>query len=303
MAQPRAVVMPLALSTWKNALSWTGAVLISLAFLAAGVWKITDPTSAAVRMTQALVPQNLSLAAALVFGIAETFAGVMILVPRFRRWGAWLAGALLVAFLGYFAVNYTALRGAECTCFPWVKRAVGPAFFVGDGIMLALAAMAGLWARPSENRRSAALILAAVSVFAGVSFGVAATRNTGVKAPETLTVDGRPFSTETGRIFIYYFDPECMHCVDAAKRMAKLDWTGTKLIGVATQQPQFAQEFLRSTGLQAGMSTDLAALREKFPFVAPPAGTAIENGRQVALLTQFENAEPAATLRKLGFVK
>jgi len=32
------------------------------------------------------VPQNLSLAAALLLGIAETFSAVLILVPRFRRW-------------------------------------------------------------------------------------------------------------------------------------------------------------------------------------------------------------------------
>ena len=56
-------------------------------------------------------------------------AAVFILVPRFRRWGA-----LLIGFCcwrsGYFAINYGTLRGADCSCFPWIKRMVGPEFFL-----------------------------------------------------------------------------------------------------------------------------------------------------------------------------
>ncbi len=120
---------------WKSTLSWIGAILLALVFLVSGLWKLTDASGAAVRMAQARVPQSLSLAAAIGFGIAETFAAVLLLVPRFRRWGAWLGGALLVAFMIFIGVNYNALHGAECSCFPWVKRAVGPGFFVGDGII------------------------------------------------------------------------------------------------------------------------------------------------------------------------
>src|SRR5436190_1606615 len=87
------------------------------------------------------------LTSALFLGIVETFAGVLVLVPRFRRWGATLGGLLLVVFMIYIGVNYEALRGAECSCFPWVKRAVGPGFFIGDGVMLGLAALAGFWAK------------------------------------------------------------------------------------------------------------------------------------------------------------
>ena len=51
------------------------------------------------------------------------------------------------------------------------------------------------------------------------------------------------------------------------------------------------------------VSTDLAPLRKLFPFDLPPAGVALENGYEKAMLLQFEDAEPAATLRKLGFAK
>ena len=90
-------------------------------------------------MVQAKVPESLGLAAALFFGIVETVGAVMILVPRLRRWGAVVLGALLLAFLGYFAIQYNTLRGADCSCIPWLKRVVGPGFFVGDGVMLLMA--------------------------------------------------------------------------------------------------------------------------------------------------------------------
>src|SRR5438045_8502213 len=104
--------------------------------------------------------------------------------------------------------------------------------------MLALAALAGIWSKRSQNLRSAALVLGAVVVFALVSYGVAATHNTGVKAPDTVTVDGKPYSLQHGKIFIYFFNPECMHCLEAAKKLAKLNWVETRIVGVATQQPQ-----------------------------------------------------------------
>jgi uncharacterized membrane protein YphA (DoxX/SURF4 family) len=286
---------------WKTWVSWAAAVLMAAAFLVAGLWKITDAPGAAVRLAQARVPQNLSLAAALLLGIAETFSAVLLLVPRFRRWGAWIMSALLVVFMIYIAVFYNQLRGAECQCFPLIKRAVGPAFFVGDGIMLGLTVLAGLWSKRSENLRSAVLVLGAVVVFALVSYGVAATHNIGKKAPDTVMVDGKPYSLQQGKVFVYFFNPECTHCLDAGRRMAKLNWGDTRFVGVATEQPQFAQGFMQMTALKGVVSTDLALLRKTFPFTDTPAGVAIENGHEKAALNQFEGEEPAATLKKLGF--
>jgi hypothetical protein len=173
---------------------------------------------AAARLAQMKVPQELSLAAALLLGIVETFSAVLILVPRFRRWGSWLTSALLIVFMIYVGINYTALHGAECQCFPWLKRAVGPGFFVGDGVMLFLAVLAGLWSKRSENLRNASLVLGAVVVFALVSYGVAATHNSGVKAPDSVTGDGKPYSLQQGRVFIYFFNPECMHAWTPPRR-------------------------------------------------------------------------------------
>jgi uncharacterized membrane protein YphA (DoxX/SURF4 family) len=303
MAQRDHGLLPLELPGWKTTLNWIAAALTSLLFIVAGLWKITDPIAAAARLAQARVPENLSLAAALLLGIAETVAAVLLLVPRFRKWGAWLGCALLVAFMLFIGANYNALHGAECNCFPLIKRVVGPGFFVGDAIMLLLAVLAGFWARPSESRRSAVLVLCAVTVFALVSYGATAVRQRGVRAPATITVDGKPFNTQIGRVFIFYFDPECMHCFDAAKRMAALNWGDTKVIAVPTTQPQFAPDFLHDTGLKAGISNDLALLKKTFPFDDPPAGTALEEGHQKEAVTRFEEPEPVATLKRLGFAK
>ena len=302
MAQPRGGLASLELPGWKTALSWVAAILLSLLFLTSGLWKVTDAQGAAVRMAQARGPESMSLAAALVFGIAETLGGVLLLVPRFRRWGAILTGFLLLAFLAYFAVNYNLLRGADCSCFPWVKRVVGPGFFIGDGLMLLLAVLAGIWSRPPEGLRPAIMVLGAVVVFALVSYGAAAVRPTGVKAPETILVDGQPYSLAYGKVFLYFFDPECMHCFDAAKRMSQYRWGDTKVVAIAIQQPQYAAQFLQDTGLRATISTDLQKLKQVFPSVSVPAGVALENGREKASLTKFDGEEPGATLKQLGLV-
>jgi uncharacterized membrane protein YphA (DoxX/SURF4 family) len=288
------------------ALNWICAVLISIVFLAAGLWKASDPIGAAVRLAQAKVPESLSVFAAVMFGIAETLAGVLLLIPRFRRWGSWLASLLLVAFIVFIGIHYKELVGAECSCFPWVKRAVGPQFFIGDGIMLLLAIGAGLWSPPPQNVRGASLVLAAVSVFTLVSYGVASTRHTGTPAPPSIASDtGGTISLQQGKVLVYFFNPHCIHCLDAGKKLAALDWGNTRFIGVPTESPASAQWFLQVSGLEgkATLSPDLDPLKKVFPFDLPPAAVAIDNGYEKAMLLQFEDQEPGATLRKLGFVK
>ena len=75
-----------------------------------------------------------------------------------------------------------------------------------------------------------------------------------------------------------------------------------RTLGVATEQPRFAQGFMDTTGLKGVISTDIELLRKTFPFVDPPAGVALENGHQKASLTKFEGEEPESTLKKLKFV-
>lgn len=291
------------LPAWKSVTASVSAIILGLLFIVAGVWKITDPLNAAARMMQARLPADWALPAAIGLGIAETAAGVLLFVPRFRRWGAYWTAVLLAVFMIYIGANYAELRGDECSCFPWIKRAVGPGFFLGDALMMVLAIVAAVWSRPPEGVRGALIIVASVCVFAGVSYGAIVTRQHGLRAPHTITVDGKPYSLDLGRHLLYFFDPECSHCFEAAKKLAALRWRDVRIIGVPTAQPRFTQDFLQDTGLRAGVSFDLDLLRRTFSFASAPYAVALENGRQVEALHNFEGAEPEATLRRIGFIE
>jgi uncharacterized membrane protein YphA (DoxX/SURF4 family) len=207
MAHASPASLSLELPAWKNAAAWICAIAIGVFFIGAGLWKLTDHLGAATRMNQMLVPGNLSVPTALFFGAAETFAGVLLFVPRFRRWGAGLCIGMLIAFMVYMGWNYTTLKGLDCTCFPWLERAVGPAFFWSDAAMIAMAALAGLWAPPAQGAKGAGLILGCVLALAGVAYGITESRQSGTKAPDTITVEGQPYSLQTGRVLLYFYDP------------------------------------------------------------------------------------------------
>lgn len=288
---------------WMSYISVTSALLIALVMLVAGIWKTTDPLAAATRLHQALVPASLSLPGAILLGIGETFAGVLLLVPRFRRWGAWLSVLLLIAFLGYIGYFYDRLHGAECNCFPWIERAVGPAFFIGDTIMLILAVLAGLWAPPARSLRSAALVLAAVAVFAGVSYGVAVTQQSGGEIQESIVVAGEPFPLDSGRVLLYFFDPECSSCFFAARDLSGYTWNDVKIVAIPTVNPQWGQQFLGDSGLEAPLSSDIDKLRGMFSFGDPPFAVAIDNGRQAATIGIFEEPGLHSQLAEIGFVE
>jgi uncharacterized membrane protein YphA (DoxX/SURF4 family) len=303
MAQATATQMAFEAPAWRRIAGWSAAILLSLLFLASGLWKITDAEGAAVRMAQARVPEALSLAAALAFGIVETTAGVMLLTPRLRRWGAILSALLLLSFLVWFGIHYNALRGEECSCFPWLKRVVDPGFFIGDGLMLALAAVAGVLSLRPSGARLAALVTGAITIFAFVSWGVATVRQTGTRAPSSVIVDGQPYSLGQGKVLLFFFDPECMHCFDAAQRMSKLDWGSTRVVGVPITHPQYAPQFITDTGMKMPITSDHAKLKQIFPYTAVPTAIALQNGRELAPLVRFEADEPAATLKRLGMTR
>jgi uncharacterized membrane protein YphA (DoxX/SURF4 family) len=291
------------LPQWKNILSSVSAILLGIIFFVSGCWKLADPFQWSQAMTEFQVPSDLAMPFTVAVGMAETFGALLIVVPRLRRWGSVIISLLLVAFMAYIAMKYNVLAGKDCSCFPLVKRTIGPAFFVGDTVMLAMALVAGAWSRRSEGIRAAAVILGAVVVFAGLSFGINATRASGLKAPDSITVDGKPYSLDRGHIFLYFYDPECMHCDAAARRMATLNWKDTKIVAIPTRVPQFAASFLHDTGLQADTSNDLQLLRQTFKFVDPPYGVALVNGRQKVAVANFDESEPAKTLRPIGFVQ
>lgn len=252
---------------------------------------------------QALIPKALAMPVALLAGIGETWTGLLLLVPRWRRWGAWLAGLALIAFMAYFAVFYNQLRGADCSCFPWLKRVVGVEFFVSDALMLAAAVFAGLWSTRSTHMKQAWMALAAIVVMALAVYGATLTQRGNVRVPAQITVDGQPFALQKGRVLVYFFDPECMHCFEAAKQMSAFAWKDVRVVVAPTVNPHWATAFLRDTGLRAGVAFDVALLRSAFRFGDPPFGAAIENGRVLGTFTFAAGEDVAGMLKKAGWIE
>ena len=289
---------------WKTYASHIAALAVAILFLTAGIWKMVQPFTWARMVEDLRVPYQFSLPLTLVLAVAETLAGLLILIPRFRRWGGWLAAVLLVAFMIYIGANYSALLGKECSCFPWVKRTVGPGFFEGDVAMLLAAAMAIWWAKPLSAIRGPAIAVGVVALCVAASFGLASTRQSGTKAPETITVEGKPFSLQHGRVFLFFYDPQCGHCDAAARHMSKYNWkSDVTVIGIPTQQQQWAKAFLTDTGFKAKTSLDLDLLKKAFPFGDPPYGVMLENGRERAPVPHYDEPEPSDTLKKLGIIE
>jgi uncharacterized membrane protein YphA (DoxX/SURF4 family) len=290
--------------SWKSIGSHVAAFLIAVLFITTGVWKAADPFRWAQFAEQLLVPSQLSMALTILLAISEALAGLLILFPMFRKWGAALASALLIVFMIYIGARYSVLAGKDCSCFPWLKRTVSPAFFWEDGAMLAVALLAGWWARPASGLRRAGALLAVITGCTVASYGFALAHQTGAKAPDPITVDGKPFSMAHGKYFVFFFDPECSHCNAAAKTMSKYTWkSDVQIVGVPTRVPQFAKDFMDDNKFKGVISLDLQPLKAAFPFGDPPYGVFVENGRQVGSVPRYEEGnEPAESLRKLGLI-
>lgn len=264
-----------------------------------------DPFRTGQVLEQAKVPGGWGVLGASVLGTIEVLTAILLLIPRYRRWGGLLASGLIIFFLGWIGFYYKDLVGQDCSCFPIIKRSIGPMFFVTDGLMLALGLIAYFWSPIVRSIRGPAIALASVAAVAIGAYGFGAAQRTGLAAPSPIVVDGKPTSVTEGKVFLFFYDPMCMHCNKAAKFMSSFDWADTKVIAIPTTSPEFAEGFLRDNKLKAGTALELKKLRDTFKFVDPPYGVALVDGHQKATfgITQFEPPEPEADLRKLGFIK
>ena len=290
--------------SWKYSIGRWAAVAMAILWLVAGIWKLIDLSDFQLKMTQFLVPSAWSLPATFALAVAETFTGILLLRLQWRRLGGYLSTALLIVFMVYVGVNYEALRGADCSCFPWVERAVGPGFFIGDGIMLAISVLAIVFApRPTQFRMAALLligvILAGVVSIAWDKWGASPEFD----VPTTIQGNSENINLHNGRVFIYFFNPTCLHCLDAGIAMANFTWKAT-FVGVPTQDFEFATGFIDDTGLQnVYLSPNLDLLREKFPFEDVPYGIAIYDGQVIGQMRFFEEPGLNKQLRQLGLVE
>ena len=289
---------------WQNRVGWVAAVVMAVIWLVVGIWKLTNLTGFQLMLTQMLVPVWLSFPGALALGITETFAGVLLLRPAWRKLGGYLSAALLVVFMAYVGYHYETLKGEDCSCFPWLERTVGPGFFWGDAAMVAVALVAAWFSPRISAVRSAGVALLAVALFGATMLVLNPfAPPLDAEVPASISVDSGNYPLDRGRIFIYFFNPACPHCLDAGQTMAKLDWQGD-FVGVPTQDYDFAPGFIEDTGLKnVKLSPDLVPLKKAFPFEDVPYAVALEDGKVRERLMFFEEPELSEKLRGAGMVK
>jgi uncharacterized membrane protein YphA (DoxX/SURF4 family) len=291
------------LPAWKNIVGHVAAVLIAIIFLATGLAKIVVPFLVQTMFEQLLVPVWASMPLVILLGIAETLGGLLVLMPRYRRYGAWLIALLCIAFMAYIGLRYQALVGRDCSCFPWLKRTVSPAFFPEDGAILVAALVAAWFSRKPSSLSFPIIALVGITVLAGAGLGYNTIHQSGIQVPETIAVDGKPFNIREGHIFLFFYDPACSHCEEAARHMATYSWkSDVTVIGLPTNDPQWAASFLHDTKLVAKTSTDSALLRKMFVFTSPPYGVVLDRGHVKSILTHFDAPEPQPSLQQAGFV-
>ena len=290
---------------WQRTAAAIAAILLGIIFLVSGGWKVLSPFKTGELLEQAQVSAGWGALGAAALGTLELLAAFLLFVPRFRRWGGLLGSALILFFIAWIGYYYHVLVGHECSCFPIIKRTVGPGFFVGDGVMLLLGLAAFFWSPRVARLRVPALALVSLLVLAGASFGINSAMRKNAQVPTPVIVNGQPTNLATGKVFLFFYDPSCMHCDAAAKFMSKLDWSGTRVVAIPTINPQWAKDFLHDTHLKADTSLELAKLKKAFPFVDPPFGVALNDGRveQTFGQAQFNAPLPGPDLKRLGFVK
>lgn len=280
-------------------------VLLGIIFLVSGGWKMLEPFKTGELLEQAQVPGGLGAYGAAALGTLEVFAAVLLFTPRYRRWGGMLGSALLVFFIGWIAFYYPKLVGQECSCFPIIKRSIGPMFFVTDGIMLMLGLAAWFFSSRVKSIRVPAAILATLMVIAGASYAWNNSKIVHAQIPNPVIVDGKPVDLSKGKVFVFFYDPSCMHCDAAARFMSGFDWGNTRVVSIPTINPQWAASFLHDTKLKAGTSLELDKLRKTFTFVDPPYGVALNNGVVKGTFGQaaFNAPSPKPQLESLGIIK
>lgn len=290
---------------WQRNIAAVAALLLGIVFLVSGGWKVLSPFKTGELLEQAQVAGGWGAVGASALGTLELLTAFLLFVPRYRRMGGFLGSALMIFFIGWIGFYYKVLVGHECSCFPIIKRTVGPGFFIGDAVMLLLGLAAFAWsARPVRWRTPGMAFILLVAV-AGISYGVNATRINHAQVPTPVVVDGKPQNLAQGKVFVFFYDPSCMHCDAAAKFMSKLNWADSRIVAIPTVNPQWAASFLRDTHLKAGTSLEYEKLKKAFPFVDPPFGVALDDGQVKKTFgqAQFNEPLPAPDLKQLGFVK
>jgi putative oxidoreductase len=114
------------------------AAVLAAVFIATGLAKLVEPSATASAIARyALAPPMLVRPLAIVLPWWEVYAGVALLLPRWRRPAALLVAALAAGFGLVAAI--TLLRGiaADCGCLGPLSARLGWGHVLADGLLVA----------------------------------------------------------------------------------------------------------------------------------------------------------------------
>ena len=131
--------------SWKGTVGNIAAILLAIPFLVAGIYHAIDPFGVQRLFEEILVWPQISLPLVLMVSVGDMFAGSLLLVPRYRRWGGWLAAGLLAIYIAYFGYHYRQLVGVECSCFPIHKTGHGSASHLPSLVTAQCCSLACWW--------------------------------------------------------------------------------------------------------------------------------------------------------------
>lgn len=138
-------------SNWWRIAQTLMALAVGGVFITAAVIKIADPAKFAQNIKYYhIVPDRLINAMALLLPWWELLAGFAIVVPNWRRAGAWMMIGFLVMFM--LAIGSAMARGLDidCGCFGSKSSKAGMNTLLFDASLLA-ATIAAMWKGSGPN--------------------------------------------------------------------------------------------------------------------------------------------------------
>jgi uncharacterized membrane protein YphA (DoxX/SURF4 family)/peroxiredoxin len=126
-------------------------VVLAAVFAVAGVAKLLDRPGTRRSLSEFGVPSRAVPIGALALPLLELATAVALIPPDSARWGALVAMALLLAFIGGIANALARGRAPDCNCFGQVHSApAGRAALARNAVLAALAAVV-VWEGPGPS--------------------------------------------------------------------------------------------------------------------------------------------------------
>ncbi len=124
-----------------DALLLAARLVLAAVFIVSGIAKLFDLSGSQTAMRSFGIPESATRTSGILLPIAEIAIALLLLPVATARWGALLALALLLLFIGGIAYNLSRGRKFECHCFGQLTSSeIGPSTLIRNVVLAAIAA-------------------------------------------------------------------------------------------------------------------------------------------------------------------